>query len=234
MNSTEIIGYTTDGDTYCVNCYRAAAADVEASSGCDAAEFDDAPIFAGAEFDSPAHCGHCSELLDGQSLTRDGQRYVAERIAEYITDDRGDCDTLAIWSDLTDHSYSSTDLELARGCYSSIGQTYSHGTLRPVDLLEAAIDAAQALHDWIAYTPAYHRNDTSMCADLQCRMADAEQAIAAVCDPETVEDDSDEDGLWYALESIADAINEHLPPPLYYGARDGDGSDIAIQVSAED
>jgi hypothetical protein len=251
-------------------------------------------------------------MLDGQSLTRDGRRYVVEQIAEYIADGRGDVDTLAAWSDLTDNSYTAADLEMARSCFDSIEGTYSHGTLRPQDLLEASIDAAQALHDWIACTPEYHNGNTRMCADLQNEMVRAEQALAAMRQPDTVEeiheydvptslleascvasdyhggmgtglyalscaqwqhltradmrraaremrtvaeqtgDDEpriyatvletwteqhppvDEDDPAYALESIDDTINAHLPAPLYYGAREGDGSDIAIQVSAED
>ena len=208
-------------------------------------EIDGDPIFAGYETDTPHHCGECGDLIDGQSLTRRGQRYVADHIAEYIAGESedDDADILAIWSDLTDHSYSSTDLDLARDCFSSIGGTYSHGSLRPVDLLEAAIDAAQALHDWIACRPAYHNGNTRRCADLQTEMVRAEQALAAFADVDTdvLEDDgarardveSIEENVWYALESINDTINAHLPPPLYYGAREGDGSDIAIQVSAE-
>lgn len=305
MNSTEIIGYTTlDGEITCPDCTE---------TQCDGSIPDDAPpIFAGAETDTPIHCSICQTMLDGQSLTRAGQRYVAKEIAEYIAGFGGDPNTLAIWSDLTDNSMSSTELELARDCFSSIGRTYTHGTLRPVDLLEAAIDAAQELHDWIACTPQYHNNNTRRCADLQNEMAKAEQALKAMQQPDTVEeicefdvpqsildaaytasdyhggmgtglyalscgqwqhltradmrraaaematvaeqtgDDEpriaaaalatwteqhppldDDDPMW-TLESIADTINEHLPAPLYYGAREGDGSDIAIQVSAED
>jgi hypothetical protein len=210
MHADEIIGYTTlDGEITCPDCTE---------TQCDGSIPEDAPpIFADAEFDTPAHCSICRAMLDGQSLTRAGRRYVAKQIAEYIADDRGDCDTLALWSDLTDRSYSSTDLELARDCFASIGGTYSHGTLRPQDLLEAAIDAAQALHDWIACTPAYHGNDTSMCADLQSRMADAEQAIArdrAFWETITDDDDAPQEEMWSALESLTDAIAEHLPPPL--------------------
>jgi hypothetical protein len=68
-------------------------------------------------------------------------------------------------------------------------------------------------------------------------MADAEQAIArdrAFWETITDDDDAPQEEMWSALESLTDAIAEHLPPPLYYGAREGNESDIAIQVSAED
>jgi uncharacterized protein (DUF433 family) len=227
MNSADVIGYTTlDGEITCPDC---------TATQCDGSIPDDAPpIFADAETDSPMCCSICHGLLDGQSLTRDGRRYVVEQIAEYIADGRGDVDTLAAWSDLTDNSYTAADLEMARSCFDSIEGTYSHGTLRPQDLLEASIDAAQALHDWIACTPDYHGGDTRRCADLQNEMVKAEHALT---DWRAVDPDDTANELWenlhYALESIDDTINAHLPAPLFYGSRAGDGSDIAIQISAD-
>lgn len=52
----------------------------------------------GGEADTPQHCAGCGEFLENP-LTRDGERYVREAIAEHEETGRGTLAILEMWRD---------------------------------------------------------------------------------------------------------------------------------------
>lgn len=221
MHAYEITGYAHDDETYCADCYRARIADAEESAGTDCTDDDAATIYASTETDTPQHCADCGCLIE-TAWTRDCRRYVAEKIAEYVTDGAGDPDTLQAWAD---YASMSADVADARRIYAEIGGTWTHGTLRTVDLLDAAARCAESLADLCP-------DDA---ADLH-RLAAEAHAIAhpdADEEPEETYQEEEDRAAW-TLEEITDAIAAALPTPLYYGCTEGDGSDIGVWCSAED
>jgi len=79
--------------------------------------------------------------------------------------------------------------------------SYSHGSLRPEDILEGIQDAALAIH---AHVPS---------AETASLLWDAENA-----DPEDSE----------TLVSLMDRLTAVLPEGFYFGALEGDASDFGI------
>lgn len=176
-----IIGWTANAEVYCD--------DHEPADG--------EPVFSGAETDCPSHCAECGALVP-ETLTADGEQYVREKIAAYITDGTGDPSILCQWA-----GYSMDDLQASRTCYQRIGGTKTHGTLCLEDLLDAAIKTAGEVMD---INPALRR---------QIERAEAARTRG------------DEHATW-ALEDLTDAINVALPRGLCYRCREGDSSDIGI------
>lgn len=198
MHDYTITGYIHNGDTFCADC------------GHD--DDEGGVIYAGSETDTPQTCADCGCLIE-TDWTRDCRRYVAEKIAEYVTGFGGDADTLQQWAD---YASMSADIDGASYIYAEIGGTWSHGTLRTVDLLDAAANCAEAIAD------LYHDAD-----DLRRLAAEGRDAVQHL-----EEEDEEEDDIWL-LEEITDAIAAALPAPLYYGCTEGDGSDIGVWCSAE-
>jgi len=91
MNAADVVGFSRDGEDFCTDC---------ASDG--------APLFCGFEVDSPAHCGHCRELIEGQALTQDGREYVVREQVRALLQGRHDSPALTTWADAFDLPASGT------------------------------------------------------------------------------------------------------------------------------
>jgi hypothetical protein len=81
-NCTELIGFTADADTYCVQC----AEDIYGADTDGREDGEGNPlgaIFGGSETDSPSHCAACGDLIP-EDLTSYGVSYVEDAIREHI------------------------------------------------------------------------------------------------------------------------------------------------------
>jgi hypothetical protein len=66
MNSADVVGYTYDGEFYCVDCWEG---DVDEETGV---------VFADSEWDYYPTCGTCHEQCKDVSLTSEGELYETE------------------------------------------------------------------------------------------------------------------------------------------------------------
>lgn len=83
----EIVGYSYEADTYCVDCATETEGD------------EVHPIFDTDEAgDTPDHCGDCGELLD-TSWHNSTIEYAIESLAEYAVYGRGNSEVLDVWLD---------------------------------------------------------------------------------------------------------------------------------------
>lgn len=77
MKSFDVVGYTADADTYCVDCTKEIYGDDK--KGADP-KYDHEgnlvhPIFADSETDTPSSCASCGVYIK-ESLTSDGVEYA--------------------------------------------------------------------------------------------------------------------------------------------------------------
>ena len=91
--------YVTCDDAICIHCWKADPTWIPFE------EWEDpAPIFFNNESDTPTHCVKCEALID-HALTSDGYEYVAEAIADFLTNDSGRYKIVMAWA----LNYSDTD-----------------------------------------------------------------------------------------------------------------------------
>lgn len=87
MNSTDIVGYTHNGEAYCTNCIPA---------------IDDSPIFADSEWDSFPTCDNCREEITSINLTDKGKEWL---VFERGTDTgfmKGEVTENILWYEIND------------------------------------------------------------------------------------------------------------------------------------
>lgn len=104
----EVIGYSYDADTYCVDC----AAQTEGEEVHPIFDTDEAG-------DSPDHCGDCGELLD-TSWHDSTIEYVVEALAEYVTNQHGNTEVLDQWHEKLNWCGISTKDKVVRIAYDEV------------------------------------------------------------------------------------------------------------------
>lgn len=111
--------------------------------------------------------------------------------------------------------------------FASIG-TISHGTLKTEDLLMAFADALETLV----------KNDPEMTGEgsIALRMASIHEARQLVQLSEELGDawdGNDEDMAHDVLNELQEWLEQYAPPYCYFGATEGDGSDLGFWPSME-